>query len=109
MWLYYGSYNLQVVAETMDADRDEVQEELMANLIAGGDADVTATYLNDSGEGADDLEQREDDGSSEEEDNGSGDRTLVITKSTEVYKLSRCWLDALTDLYIYIDDEFFLF
>ena len=82
---------MQVVAETMDADRDEVQEELMANLIAGGgDADVTATYLNDSGEGAEDLERREDDGSGEEEDNGSGDGTLVITKSTEVYKLSRC-------------------
>jgi hypothetical protein len=64
MWLYDGSYNLQVVAETMDADRDEVQEELLANLIAGGGgADVTATYLNDSGEGAEDLEQREDDGS----------------------------------------------
>ena len=80
----------------MDADRDEVQEELIANLIAGGgdagggDADVTATYLNDSGEGAEDLERREDDGSGEEEDNGSGDGTLVITKSTEVYKLSRC-------------------
>ena len=60
--IYDGSYNLQVIAETMDADRDEVQEELMANLIAGGgnagggDADVTATYLNDSGEGAEDLE-----------------------------------------------------
>ncbi len=111
MWLYYGSYNLQVVAETMDADRDKVQEELMANLIAGGgntgggDADVTATYLNDSGEGAEDLERR--DGSCEGEDDVSG--TLVISKSTEVYKLSRCWLDALTDLYIYIDNEFFLF
>jgi hypothetical protein len=40
----------------MDANRDKVQEELMANLIAGGHADVTATYLNDSGEGAEDLE-----------------------------------------------------
>jgi hypothetical protein len=68
----------------MDADRDEVQEELMANLIAGGDVDVTAAYLNDSGEGADDLERREDDGSGEGEDNGTGEgeddgsRTLVI-------------------------------
>ena len=78
----------------MDGDRDEVQEELMANLIAGGD-DITTTYLNDSGEGAEDLERRdgsgegEDDGSGEREDDGSGG-TLVITKSSEVYKLSRC-------------------
>ncbi|KAK1691850.1 hypothetical protein QYE76_008547 [Lolium multiflorum] len=70
--------------ETMDADKDEVQEELMANLIASGrDADVTAHYLNDSGEGAMDIERRKDDGSGEEEDNGSSDGTLVITKSTE--------------------------
>jgi hypothetical protein len=69
----------------MDADRDEVQEELMANLISGGeDADVIATYLNDSGEGAEDLERRKDDGSDEKEDNGSvegeddGSETLVI-------------------------------
>ena len=99
----------------MDPDRDEEQEEYMANIIAGGD-DITSTYLNDSGEGVEDLEWRdgsgegEDDGSGEREDDGSGG-ALVITKSSEVYKLSRCWLDALTDLYIYIyiDDEFFLF
>jgi hypothetical protein len=49
----------------MDAHRDEVQEELMADLIdGGGDVDVTATYLNDSDEGAEDTERREDDGSS---------------------------------------------
>jgi hypothetical protein len=80
----------------MDADRDEVQEEFMANLIAGGilddgggDDDVTTTYLNDFGEGAGDLERRED-GSGEEEHNGSADGTVVITNSTEVYNLSRC-------------------
>ncbi|KAK1686030.1 hypothetical protein QYE76_046878 [Lolium multiflorum] len=80
----------------MDADRDEVQEELMANLIAGGgDADVTATYLNDSGEGVEYLERREDDGSGEEEDNGSsegeddGSGTLVISKGTEPSRSSQ--------------------
>ena len=88
---------MQVVAETMDAGRDEVQEEFMANLISGGilddgggDDDVTASYLNDSGEGAEDLERREDGSGEEEDHNGSADGTLVITKSTEVYKLSRC-------------------
>ena len=88
---------MQVVAETMDAGRDEVQEEFMANLISGGilddgggDDDVIASYLNDSGEGAEDLERREDGSDEEEDHNGSADGTLVITKSTEVYKLSRC-------------------
>jgi hypothetical protein len=42
----------------------------------------------------------------EGEDDGSGVGTL-ITKSGEVYKLSRCWLDALIDFYIYINDSFF--
>ena len=83
---------MQVVAETMDAHRNEAQEEFMANLIAGGilddgGDDVTATYLNDSGEGAEDIERREDGSGEEEDHNGSADGTLVIT---EVYKLSRC-------------------
>ena len=87
----------------MDRDRDEEQEEYMANIIAGED-DITSTYLNDSGEGAEDLERRDGsgeraadlerrDGSGEGmegEDDGSGVGTLVITKSGEVYKLSRC-------------------
>ena len=83
----------------MEGQRDEAKEEFMANLIAngtlddggggipddGGD-DVTATYLNDSGEGAEDIERREDGSGEEEDHNGSADGTLVIT---EVYKLSR--------------------
>jgi hypothetical protein len=72
----------------------------MRNIIAGED-DITSHYLNDSGERVEDLERRngssegmegEDDGSNEEtegEDDGSGVGTLV-TKSGEVYKLSRC-------------------
>ena len=83
----------------MDGQRNEAQEEFMANLIAngtlddgddgipddGGD-DVTATFLNDSGEGAENIERREDGSGEEEDHNGSADGTLVIT---EVYKLSR--------------------
>jgi hypothetical protein len=45
----------------MDPDREEEQEEYMANLIAVED-DITTTYLNDSGEGAEDLERRDDSG-----------------------------------------------
>ena len=91
---------MQVVAESMEGHRDEAQEEFMANLIKngtlddgddgipddGGD-DVTATFLNDSGEGAENIERREDGSGEEEDHNGSGDGTVVIT---EVYKLSRC-------------------
>ena len=99
-------YSLQVVVESMD--RDEIQENFMEELIAngtlddrdddvipddGGD-DVTATYLNDSGEGAENIERREDgydeeedpNGSGEEEDHHNGSGTVVIT---QVYKLSR--------------------
>ena len=84
----------------MEGHRDEAQEEFMANLIKngtlddgddgipddGGD-DVTATFLNDSGEGAENIDRREDGSGEEEDHNGSGDGTVVIT---EVYKLSRC-------------------
>ena len=97
-------YSLQVVVESMD--RDEIQENFMEELIAngtlddrdddvipddGGD-DVTATFLNDSGEGAENIERREDgydeeedpNGSGEEEDHHNGSGTVVIT---QVYKL----------------------
>jgi hypothetical protein len=71
----------------------------MANLIANGTLDdggggipddggedVTATFLNDSSEGAENIDQREDGSGEEEVHNGSGDGTIV---TTEVYKLSR--------------------
>jgi hypothetical protein len=87
----------------MDPDRDEEQEEYMANIIAGED-DITSMYLNDSGEGMEDLELRDGSGEGAEdlerrdgsgegmegENDGSDVGTLVITKSSEVYKLSRC-------------------
>ena len=43
-------------------DRNEEQEEMLREMIAGGD-DITSQYLNDSGEGVEDLERR--DGSDE--------------------------------------------
>ena len=80
----------------MEGHRDEAQEEFMANLIKngtlddgddgipddGGD-DVTATYLNDSGEGADNIEEEDPNGAGEEEDHHNGSGTVV----TQVYKL----------------------
>jgi hypothetical protein len=71
----------------MDRYRDEDQEDMLRDIIARGD-DITSHFLNDSGEGV----EGEDDGSGEGmegEDDGSGVGTL-ITKSGEVYKLSRC-------------------
>ena len=91
-------YSLQVIVESMVGQRDETQENFMADLIAngtlddrdddvipddGGD-DVTATYLNDSGEGADNIEEEDPSGAGEEQDHHNGSRTVVIT---EVYKL----------------------
>ena len=73
----------------MDRDRDEEQEEMLRNMIAGGDH-ITSQFLNDSGEGVEDLERRDDSGEGMEgEDDGSGVGTLT-TKSSEVYKLRRC-------------------
>ena len=80
---------MQVVAESMDGHRDEVEEEFMANLIANGTLDdddgddVTATFLNDSGEGAENIEEEDPNGAGEEEDHHNGSGTVV----TQVYKL----------------------
>jgi len=62
-------------------DRDEEQEEMMNKMIAGdGDHDYSSQFLN--------LEEDDLDGSGEApegEDDGSGSRTLVITKTSDVY------------------------
>ncbi|KAK1646774.1 hypothetical protein QYE76_064579 [Lolium multiflorum] len=83
---------LQVVVESME--RDETQENFMADLIAngtlddrddvvipddGGD-DVTTTFLNDSGEGAENIEEEDPNGAGEEEDHHNGSGTVVITQ-----------------------------
>ena len=90
-------YSLQVVVESMVGQRDETQENFMADLIAngtlddrdddvipddGGD-DVTATFLNDSGEGAENIEEEDPNGAGEEKDHHNGSGTVV----TQVYKL----------------------
>jgi hypothetical protein len=91
-------YNLQVIVESRVGHRDEASEKFMAALIAngtlydrdddvipddGGD-DVTATFLNDSGEGAENIEEEDPNGAGEEEDHHNGSGTVVIT---QVYKL----------------------
>ena len=63
-----------IVLETMDPlSRNLKEEEIMENII---DED-TSQYLN--------LEGHDDSSSSHGEDDDSGERTLVITKSVEVY------------------------
>ncbi|KAK1602397.1 hypothetical protein QYE76_018960 [Lolium multiflorum] len=73
---------LQVVVESME--RDEIQENFMEELIANGTLDdrddVTATYLNDSGEGAENIEEEDPSGAGEEQDHHNGSRTVVITE-----------------------------
>ena len=70
------------IAETMDRERDEEQEEMLREMIVGGD-DITSQYLNDSGEGVEDLDRR---GGSDEGMDGEN----AIIKPSEVYKLSCC-------------------
>ena len=63
-----------VFAETMDHDRDEDQENILEDMIRGeDDVDITSSFLNDSGKGA------------EIGADGSGSRTLITTESGEVY------------------------
>ena len=69
----------------MDHGRDEDQENIVEDMIRGGDDDdITSKFLNDSGEGV----EGEADGSGEEmegEADGSSSGTLITTKSGEVY------------------------
>ena len=73
----------------MDSEhaRDEEQENMLEEIICDGDDDITSHFLNDSNEGMDGPGEGMD-GSGERmerEDDGSGVRTLIITKSGEVY------------------------
>ena len=76
--LYLNVYSLTldniIVLETMDPlSRNLEEEEIMENMIH----EDTSQYLN--------LEGHDDSSSSHGEDDDSGERTLVITKSVEVY------------------------
>ena len=51
--------------------RDEDQENILEGMIREGDDDVTSLYLNNSGEGDQELDRR--DGSGEGEADGSGE------------------------------------
>ena len=69
-----------IVLETMDPlSRNLEVEEIMENMIH----EDTSQYLN--------LEGHDDSSSSHGEDDDSGERTLVITKSVEVY----AWINPL--------------
>ena len=90
----------------MDRARDDEQaEQTIMDLIAcGGGAgeDDGSQYLNESGEGME-LERRDEGQTNNDDEENVG----ALTKSGEVYILSLWWLDALIDLYIYINESFF--
>jgi len=97
--LMFIIYLFQGFAEAMDRDftsRDPAEEEMMNNIIAGDgdDADYSSQFLNledldDRRDGSGEAPEGEEaDGSGEApegEDDGSGSRTLVITKTSDVY------------------------
>ena len=68
-------------------DRDEFNENLIEDIIRGGDLDITSLYLNKSGEGDDELNRRDGSGEGEVDRSGevqagrSGDGTLIITNT----------------------------
>jgi hypothetical protein len=67
----------------MEHGRDKEQEDMLRAIICDGDDDITSQFPNESGEG---MEGGDGSGEGmEEEDNGSGVGTLIITKSGEVY------------------------
>ena len=67
--------------------RDEEKEELLGDMIRDGGVDV-GSFLNESGEGMEDLDRRDNSGDDETEGeadgSGSGD-IICTTKSGEVY------------------------
>ena len=73
----------------MERGRDKDNEYILHDMIREneGDEDVVTSFLNESGEGVEDLDRR--DGSSdddmEREADGSGPGTISTTKSSEVY------------------------
>lgn len=79
---------MQVFAETMDGlRRDEEQENLIGDMIRDGGDDV-GSFLNESGEGMEDLDRRDGSGDDETEGeaDGSGGGTIIrTTNSGEVY------------------------
>ena len=80
-----------IVLETMDPlSRNLEEEEIMENII---DED-TSQYL--------DLEVHDDNSSSHGEDEDSGERNLVITKSGEVYALIKPLLTSTNNLLLHV-------
>ena len=80
--------------------RDEFNEDLLENIIRGGDDDVTSFFLNNSGEGDEELNRRDSSGEGEVDRSGegevdrsgegqagrSGDGTLITTNTSgQVY------------------------
>ena len=80
-----------IVLETMDPlSRNLEEEEIMENMIH----EDTSQYLN--------LEGHDDSSSSHGEDEDSGERNLVITKSGEVYALIKPLLTSTNNLLLHV-------
>ena len=74
----------------MEHGRDEDNEYIIQDMIRDneGDADVVSSWINESGEGVEELDRRDGSGDDEmegDEADGSGAGTISTTKSGEVY------------------------
>ena len=91
--------------------RDEFNEDLLENIIRGGDNDVTSLFLNNSGERDEELNRR--DGSDEGEvdrsgEGRSGDGTLITTNTSGQVYIHISLMKHVLSIYLYINALFFL-
>ena len=72
----------------MEHGRDEDNEYIIQDMICNneGDADVVSSWINESGEGVEELDRR--DGSGDDEMQGDEAETKSTTKSGEVYHIN---------------------
>ena len=110
--------------------RDEFNEDLIENIIRGGEDDVTSLFLNNSGEGDEELNRRDGSGEGEVDRSGegevdrsgegevvrsgegrSGDGTIITTNTggevTEPLLLATPVMKHVLSIYLYINVLFF--
>ena len=95
-----------IFAETMEHGRDLDQEKVLEEMIRDGDDDSASRYLNNSdGEGRED----DDSGGEGEDDGSAGGGALTVSKSGEVYILSKPLLTRCINciVYTFINASFF--
>ena len=98
--------------------RDEFNEDLLENIIRGGDDDVTSLFLNNSGEGDEELNRRDGSGEGEVDrsDEGevdrsgegrSGDGTIITTNTGGQVYIHILLMKHVLSIYLYINVLFF--